>query len=119
MKPYTFGVIIRGVRETRKGEIPIDVGPAADGRTELSSATREVIGAGNCVRELVPRTEVEVLDLHTTTDVEEVMEAIRKQYKTSRMERHKQVDDIYTDFAKAFERVNHHPFLSKLKAYGV
>lgn len=78
--PGTLGFKTRCVRETKNGETLIEVGPAADRRTKLSSAIRGAVGAGNFVRELVPRTEVEVLDHDTTLDVEEVTEAVRKHF---------------------------------------
>lgn len=65
VKPDTLCVKISGVREKRKGKILIEIYPAADGRTKLSSAIRKTIGAGNGVRELVPRKKVEVLDFDT------------------------------------------------------
>lgn len=56
------------------------MGLAADDRTKLYSAIREAFGAGRSVRELVPRTDVEVLDLDTTSDGQEVAEAVRKYF---------------------------------------
>ncbi|XP_033229046.1 uncharacterized protein LOC117180665 [Belonocnema kinseyi] len=49
-------MLLKGVRETRKGEILIEVGPSADGRSKLSLAIKEVVGTVSSVRELVPRS---------------------------------------------------------------
>lgn len=47
-------------------------------RTKLSSAIKDAVGVRGSTRELFPRTEVEVLDLDTTTDVDEVMHTVQK-----------------------------------------
>ncbi|XP_033228834.1 uncharacterized protein LOC117180444 [Belonocnema kinseyi] len=80
VNPETLGGKIRSVRETRNGEVLVEVVPAADGRSKLSAAIRSVVGEDARVRELVPRTEVEVLDLDTTTDGEEFEAAIRRHF---------------------------------------
>lgn len=77
VKPDTLGVKISGIRESRKKEILIKVCPTADGRSKLSSAIREAVGDETSMRKLVTGMEVEVLDLVTTTDVEEVTEIVR------------------------------------------
>lgn len=59
MKPVFLGVIIKGVKQTRRGELLIEIVPAADYRAKLSSAIFKVFANGNCVCHFVPRTEFE------------------------------------------------------------
>lgn len=80
VKPDTLDFKIRAVRKTKEGEVLIEMGPADDGRSKLSSAIKEAVGVGGSVRELVSRMEDEVLDPEAITYVKEVMNTVQKQF---------------------------------------
>lgn len=62
------------------------VGPAADGSSKLSAAIKKAVGGWGSVPELAPRTVVEVLDLVTTAEAEEVEPAVRTHFGESARE---------------------------------
>lgn len=66
----TLGHKIKSIRQIRNQDVPIQVRNEAQGRTKLNSAIRMAIGVARNVREIVPQTEVEMID--KTTQEEEV-----------------------------------------------
>lgn len=60
------GVKIKRVRKTRNEDVLIELGEDTDNKTKLSTAIREAVGDEGNVRQLIPPTKVEVLDLDET-----------------------------------------------------
>lgn len=100
IKPDTLGVKIKGVRQTRSGDVLIEVKSEGEGRSKLSSAIRGAVGEAGYVRELVPRTEVEILDLDETTEEGEIKEALKRHFGLS------QLGDVKVNLTKKAFRGN-------------
>lgn len=83
IEPGTLGVKVKGIRKTRNGDVLIEVQGETEGRNKLSSAIRGVVGGKGNVRELVPRTEVEILDLDEITEEGEIHEALQRHFGES------------------------------------
>lgn len=63
IKPYTLGIRIKGVRQTKSSDVFIEVQSKAEGKSKLTCAMKEAVGVKGNVRELVPCTEAKVLHL--------------------------------------------------------
>ncbi|XP_033222627.1 uncharacterized protein LOC117176484 [Belonocnema kinseyi] len=110
VKPEVLGVKIRGVRQTRNGEVLVELGPASENRATFSAAIIEAVGERGKVSELVPHVEVEVLDLYTTTDAAEFEEAGRSHFNRS------YVGDVKVSLTKRYFRGNLRVFVELTEA---
>ena len=80
VKPEESGVEIRSIRQTRAGQVLLELKEGNSvTRTAFSDALREATG-NDCtvVRELVPRVVLEIRDLDSCTSSEEVEEALKR-----------------------------------------
>lgn len=66
--------------EKQELKVVVEVGLVADGRSNLSADIKKVIEKGGSMKELALLTEVEVLDLDTSTDAKEVEAAVSRHF---------------------------------------
>lgn len=79
VKPETCGVDVKSIRRTRAGDVLVELRKtAAEARSSFSEALRAAAGDGSSVRELVPKSSVEITDLDSCSTKEEVEEALRQ-----------------------------------------
>ena len=71
------GVTIGGIRKTRSEDLLVEVKCAAKDRGRLDSAFRDVVVGSGSVPYLVPTVGVEIMDIDSTAEAEEVEEAVR------------------------------------------
>ena len=78
MKPEETGTNITSIRQTKNGEILLELGRDTKDLQALSNTVKTTLGKTGAVRKLVPRMTLELLDLDSTTTREEVEQALRK-----------------------------------------
>ena len=77
VKPDEMGITGQGIRETRSKDILEELECSKKDRGRLGTAFKEAIGASGSVHHLIPRIEVEIVDLEPTIEVKDVEDAVR------------------------------------------
>ena len=77
VNPDELGATVQGIREMRSKDLLVEMKCSAKSRGRLDTAFKEVIGARGTVRHLIPRIEVEIVDLEPTIEVKDVEDAVR------------------------------------------
>ena len=77
VKPEKQGVTVQGVRETRSGDLLVELKCSADEKGRLNSSFCEVFGHGGSIRYLIPWIEVEISEIEPNIEAEDVEEAIK------------------------------------------
>lgn len=78
VKPDEIGVKIKGVKVTGNREVLIVAGRTPEGDKILALTIVVAVGKSGVVHNLVPNTEVKILDFDLTTVTEEVEEALSR-----------------------------------------
>lgn len=79
VNPDSCGVRVKAVRQTRTGEVLLELGRSSkESRAAFSEALKGAVGAASSVRQLVPRATLEIRELDACTTKEEVTEALRR-----------------------------------------
>jgi hypothetical protein len=76
VKPEEHGADVRAIRQTRTGGVLLELGAKTKNRDNFSDALKNALGECGTVRNLEPKTTLEIRDLDSLTTVEEVREAI-------------------------------------------
>lgn len=76
--PESTGTEIRSVRQTRAGEVLVELGAKTGDKTAFGESLRAILGDNAMVRSLEPRETVEIRDLDSLSTSEEVTDAIRR-----------------------------------------
>ncbi|XP_054280709.1 uncharacterized protein LOC128998547 [Macrosteles quadrilineatus] len=76
-KPEEMDTIVKSIRCTQNGKVLLELGKSGD-RVAFAAKVREALGDHGTVRELEPRTSVEIRDLDGLSTEAEVREAINK-----------------------------------------
>lgn len=77
VQPEICGVEVKRVRSTRAGDVLVELRKTtAEARSSFSEALRAVAGDGSDIRELVPKSSLEISDLDSCSTKEEVEEAL-------------------------------------------
>ncbi|XP_054272719.1 uncharacterized protein LOC128992994 [Macrosteles quadrilineatus] len=76
-KPEETDTIVKSIRFTQNGKVLLELGKSGD-RVAFAAKVREALGDHGTVRELEPRTSVEIRDLDGLSTEAEVREAINK-----------------------------------------
>ena len=78
VNPDELGATIQGIRETRSKDILEELECSKKDRGRLGTAFKEAIGASGSVHHLIPRIEVEIVDLEPSIEAEDIEEAVRR-----------------------------------------
>lgn len=78
VKPEDTGTDIRSVRQTRAGHVLLELGSNTKSREEFSQTLRQVLGEAGQVKNLVARVVLEIRDLDSLIEVEDVQEALKR-----------------------------------------
>ena len=77
VKPEEIGVEVRAVKETRAGNVLLELGSTSGNQSKFGEALQTAIGKTGDVRHLVPKGQVVIRDLDAATDEEEVKAALK------------------------------------------
>lgn len=78
--PDKIGAEIRAIRQTRDGQVLMELGRTADAE-KLSAALVTALGTSGTVRSLVPKISVEIRDLDCLTEKEDVEKALKRDFQ--------------------------------------
>ncbi|XP_033225976.1 uncharacterized protein LOC117178661 [Belonocnema kinseyi] len=83
VNPEDMGVEIKAIRKTLQGGVLLEFGKTttAQKKSEFSEALRGVIKETGVVRQLAPRTQIQIFDLDIATTVDEVQTALHTALK--------------------------------------
>lgn len=77
VKPEDMGIKVTSVRETRQGDVLVELGSnTGDWKKILGDVLRTAVGDGGSVRQLAPRITLEIMDVDETTGIEEIRAAL-------------------------------------------
>lgn len=71
-----MGVSVKSMRETRSGDVLVEVGAKPEDQSKFGEALRGAIGNAGVVRLLVSRAQMDIRDLDASTDETEVRAAL-------------------------------------------
>ncbi|XP_033231714.1 uncharacterized protein LOC117182718 [Belonocnema kinseyi] len=77
VKPDDHGVSVKSIRQTRTGDVLIELKAKKEDRERFGTALSGALGDSGGVRHLVPRAKIVLYDLVETTEVVDVEEALR------------------------------------------
>lgn len=75
------GAELKAIRQTRSGDVLIELGPSGKGKSGLTDAIKKVVDKGAKVRTLNPTISLEIRDLDSVTTAKEVQNAIQRDLK--------------------------------------
>lgn len=78
VKPEETETEIRCIRQTRAGDVLLELGHKSKNREAFSSAVKKAVGQAGDVRDLVPRVTLEIMDLDSLTTEDEVCQALQQ-----------------------------------------
>ena len=78
-----MGVTVQGIRETHSKDLLEELKCTKEDRGRRDTAFKEDIGVSGTVCHLIPRIEVEIAYLETSTEAKDVEEAVRRFFKRS------------------------------------
>ena len=78
VNPDELGVTVQGIREMHPKDLLVELNFPKEGRGRLDSAFHKAIGVSGTVRHLILRIEVEITNLESSIQGEEVEEAVRE-----------------------------------------
>ncbi|KAJ8967549.1 hypothetical protein NQ314_002864 [Rhamnusium bicolor] len=81
VRPEEMNVDIKSIRETRAGDVLLELGRKTADKEKFSSALKEAVGQIGNVRNLVPRGTVEIRDLDGVTDEDDIRNAVERNIK--------------------------------------
>ncbi|XP_033222626.1 uncharacterized protein LOC117176483 [Belonocnema kinseyi] len=73
-----MGVTVKGIRETRNGDVLVEISASVEARNKFSEALTAAVGQDGQVRQLVPKASLDIRDLDAATDEQEVRDALEK-----------------------------------------
>ncbi|XP_055837551.1 uncharacterized protein LOC129905948 [Episyrphus balteatus] len=76
--PDATETVVKKIRETKKGEVLVELGAKTKNKTAFGNCLKEILGEKAVVKNLQHMISLEIMDLDELTTVEEVQEAIRK-----------------------------------------
>lgn len=76
VKPDEMNVTVKSIRETRHGDVLVELDATAENRSLFGSAIQKAIGDAGSVRHLTPRAQVEIRDVDAATEEDEVTQAL-------------------------------------------
>ena len=74
---YTAVITVHGIRETRSKDLLVELKCSKEDRGRLDTALKEVIGASGTLRHLIPRIEVEIADIESNIEVDDLENDVR------------------------------------------
>ncbi|XP_033225704.1 uncharacterized protein LOC117178385 [Belonocnema kinseyi] len=78
VNPDQMAVTVKGIRETRNGEVLVEMGASVEARNMFSEALTAAVWQDGQVRQLVLQDSLDVRDLDDATDEQEVRKALEK-----------------------------------------
>ena len=76
IKPEDFGVNVKNIRETRAGDVLVELSATAEDGSKFGAKIGETIGGSGVVRQLVPRTTLLIRDLDAVSNEGEIRAAL-------------------------------------------
>lgn len=78
--PDATETVVKKIRETKKGEVLVELGAKTKNKTAFGNCLKEILGEKAIVKNLQHMISLEIKDLDELTTIEEVQEAIRKKF---------------------------------------
>ena len=82
MNPMASGVDIKSIRQTKNGGVLLEMGRKTEDSTVFTDAVRSATANIGTVKTLTPTTTIEILDLDGVSTVEDVSEALKRDFTT-------------------------------------
>lgn len=83
IKPEDTNTVIKSIRQTKHGEVLMEIGKGAEDKAEFAKQIQKVLGETANVKNIIPMTTVEIRDLDSLTTAEEVKASLERDIKES------------------------------------
>lgn len=81
VNPEDTGTDVRSIRQTRTGEVLLELGNTSKNKSAFSDALQHILAGKAVVRSLEPKETLEIRDLDSLTTKEEIQNAIKRDLK--------------------------------------